>query len=193
MTEKELTQILDAGRISMAKRDELVEAIIKSPRSIELTGHLLHLVFEEDKTDLWQSSWVFDNVMRKKLSLLFPHIDAFCTSLSSLKSESVIRPMAHTCELLILKYFKKKDPSVINSLKTKHLEEIAEACFDWLIGQHKVASKVFAMTSLFYLGEKLEWIRPELKLVIEQQIAEGTAGFKSRGSKTLALLTNLGV
>lgn len=193
MTKKELTQILDAGRISMARRDEVVTAITQSQKSIELTGHLLQLVFEEDKTDLWQSSWVFDNVMRKDLSLLLPHIDAFCTSLSSLKSQSVIRPMAHTCELLILKYFKKKDPSIVQTLKTNHLEQITEVCFDWLIGPHKVASKVFAMTCLFYLGEKFDWIRPELKSVIEQQISGGTAGFKSRGSKTLALLNNLGV
>lgn len=193
MTKKELTHIFEAGRISMARRDTIVTAIRQSAESIELTGHLLNLVFEEDKTDQWQSSWVFDNLMRKKLSLIFPHIDVFCSSLACLKSESVIRPMAHTCELLILKYFKKKDPPVLQILNNSHLAQISEACFDWLIGQHKVASKVFAMTCLFYLGSTFEWIRPELKLVIEQQIAEGSAGFKSRGSKTLALLNNLGV
>ena len=104
----------------------------------------------------------------------------------------MVAMVAHTCELLTLKYFKKRDPKFIESLKTQHLEQIAEASFDWLIGEHKVASKVFAMTSLFYLGEKFDWIRPELKSVIEQQIHDGTAGFKSRGSKTLTLLQDLG-
>ena len=192
MTKEGLTKALEAGRISMTTRDELVTSITKSSSAVDLTGHLLQLVFEEDKTDLWQSSWVFDNVMRKNLSLLLPHIDLFCGKLASLKSESVLRPMAHTCELLVLHYFVKKNPEYLKSLKISNLEKIAEVCFDWLIGEHKVASKVFAMTSLFHLGSKFDWIRPELKSVIEQQIHQGTAGFKSRGSKTLKLLTDLG-
>lgn len=192
MTKVELTKALESGRISTPRRDEIVNDILQSTNAVALTGHLLQLVFEEDKTDLWQSSWVFDNVMRKRLSLLLPHIEIFCSSLTSLHSESVIRPMAHTCESLVLQYFKKRDVKVIQTLDTLHLEKIAEACFDWLIGEYKVASKVFAMTSLFYLGEKFDWIRPELKQVIEQQIANGSAGFKSRGSKTLVLLKNLG-
>ena len=65
-------------------------------------------------------------------------------------------------------------------------------CFDWLIEEHKVATKVFAMTSLFYLGEKYAWIRPELRSVIELQMPTATAGFKNRGGKILLGLKNLG-
>ena len=192
MTKANLNNILGTGRISMARRDELVKGIITSSASIDLTGHLLQLVFQEDDTDLWQSSWVFDNVMRKDLSLLLPHITIFCNRLGSLKSESVIRPMAHICELLTMQYFVKENPKFRQQLTVAHLEQIAEACFDWLIGEHKVASKVFAMTSLFYLGSSFDWIRPELKSVIEQQLHQGSAGFKSRGKKTIKLLTDLG-
>lgn len=189
VTKDDLNLRLNTGRISKDERDELAGEVLKNP---QLTGPLLKLVFEEDKTGLWHCSWVFDTVMRKNLSLLLPHLDTFVNGLEFLKSESVIRPMSHTCELLILRFFEKKDSLFTEHLKPNYLEKITEVCFDWLIGPHKVASKAFAMTCLFYLGEQFDWVRPELKSVLEQQISKGTAGFKSRGSKTLDLLSKLG-
>lgn len=189
MTKEEFSKYLNQGRIFMDERDRLVTIVLDNP---ELTCHLLDLVLEEDNTEFWHCSWVFDNVMRKNLLLLLPCLDSFCNNLTNLKSESVLRPMAHICELLTLGYFKQKKPELENHITNHHLEQITESCFDWLIGNHKVATKVFAMTSLFYLGEKFDWIRPELKSVLEQQIHEGSAGFKSRGSKTLEKLKKLG-
>ncbi|GGG47385.1 hypothetical protein GCM10011414_16350 [Croceivirga lutea] len=189
MTKQEFSKHLSQGRIFMNERDRLVTVVLNNPN---LTCHLLDLVLAEDKTEYWHCSWVFDNVMRKNLILLLPCLDTFSNNLKSLTSESVLRPMAHICELLTLGYFKHKNPELRAHLTNNHLEKITESCFDWLIGNHKVATKVFAMTSLFYLGEKYDWIRPELKSVLEQQIHDGSAGFKSRGSKTLEKLKKLG-
>lgn len=189
MTVKELLARLNSGRICMDERDAIVDDILQSP---ELLRPLIQLVFKEDNTENWHCSWVFDNVMRRNLSLLIPHLDVFCEGLNTLKSESVIRPMAHTCELLAIAYYVKMNKSFREGLNNRHLELITESCFDWLIGKHKVASKVFAMASLFYLGSTFDWVRPELKSVLEQQITEGSAGFKSRGSKTLEKLKKLG-
>ncbi|MEN1786069.1 MAG: hypothetical protein AAGF77_13140 [Bacteroidota bacterium] len=73
-----------------------------------------------------------------------------------------------------------------------HLEGIATVCFDWFIGEYKVATKVFAMTSLFYLGATFDWIRPELKAILTEKIAYGSAGFQNRGAKILEKLRHLG-
>ncbi|MGB3152866.1 MAG: adenylosuccinate lyase, partial [Maribacter sp.] len=60
------------------------------------------------------------------------------------------------------------------------------ACFDWLIGNHKVAAKAYSMTCLLFLGRKFDWIHPELKLVLEQNYASGSAAYKARARMTLA-------
>ena len=165
MTEIELKKRLNSGRISMMERDELVDEILSNPK---LTGPLLGMVHDEDNTENWWCSWVFDHVMRKHLRLILPHIDTFCNGLRTLKSESVIRPMAHTCELLALAIYRKKQPLFVEKVSMAHREELTERCFDWLIEPHKMAPKVFAMTALLYLGEDFDWVRPELKLFLEK-------------------------
>ncbi len=189
MTEQQLHIALNSGRLSKEKINRLVGQLSLHP---ELTGSLLQEVFDQDKTDSFNASWVFDHLMRKKLDYLLPHLEKFSIGLLELQSESIIRPMAHVCELLMEAYFKKKDPIFIKHMTPEQLERIMTVCFDWLIGDHKVAAKVFAMSSLFYLGSKYDWVHPELKMVLEQQIHEGTAGFKSRGGKTLMALEKLG-
>lgn len=190
MTAQELRAQLNSGRLNKSKIEALVKQLAQYP---ELVGTLLEEVFKEDAVgETFNASWVFDNVMRKNLSFLLPFLGEFINGLPNLKFESCLRPMAHVVELLNEAYFKKQNPLFLKKINAEHQEVMVTTCFDWLIGEHKVATKVFAMTSLFYLGEKFDWVRPELKSVIEQQIHNGTAGFKSRGGKTLKLLTDLG-
>ncbi|PWL38573.1 adenylosuccinate lyase [Flagellimonas aquimarina] len=189
MTKKQLYTILNSGRLSKEKINQLVPQLARHP---ELTEPLLIEVFAQDKTDSFNASWVFDNVMRKKLIYLVPHFETFTLGLKELTSESNIRPMAHICELTMEAYFKKKDISFREHITEEQLERVMTVCFDWLIGEHKVAAKVFAMTSLYYLGMKFDWVHPELKLILEQTAHEGTAGYKFRCRKTLENLKKLG-
>lgn len=189
MTEEQLHLTLNSGRLSKNQISALVEKLELHP---ELTGRLLQEVFEQDPTDSFNASWVFDHLMRKKLVHLLPYLDEFTGGLSKLTNESDIRPMAHVCELLCQAYFKRKDETIVKNMTAEHLEKIMTACFDWFIGEHKVAAKVFAMSSLFYLGTKFDWIHPELKMILEDTIAQGTAGYKNRAKKTLDKLSVLG-
>ena len=190
MTPKELRAHLNTHRLNKVRIDELVQALSYRP---ELTSPLLEEVFAQDALgDSFNASWVFDHLMRKKLDFLLPHVNRFVEGTAKLKTESCMRPMAHVLELLNERYFKKEDPKYIEVITPQLQEQMVTICFDWLIENHKVATKVFAMTSLFYLGEKYPWVHPELASVLELQIAEGTAGFKNRGGKILNQLKNLG-
>jgi len=190
MTPTALQQRLNAGRLNKGQIEELVQDLTQYP---ELLETLLSEVFAQDFTGVsFNASWVFDHLMRKKLEYLLPHIDLFIEGSSALKTESCMRPMAHVMELLNEAYFHKRDTRYSNAISPNHQEQMITICFDWLIGNHKVATKVFAMTSLYLLGEKHDWVRPELKSIIERQIPQGTAGFRSRGGKILANLKNLG-
>lgn len=188
MTEKELHMTLNSGRLSRGKVDDLVHELEKRP---ELTKTLFDEVFVGDREGTFNASWTFDHLMRKKLEYLLPFFDDFANRLAELRTESCIRPMAHVCEMACTAYFKKKDPIFTQHITDKSLEQMVAACFDWLIGPMNMAPKVFSMTSLFYLGQKFDWVHPELKQVLQDTYADGTPGYRSRAKKTLDKLARL--
>ncbi len=158
----------------------------------ELVGQLIQEVLQQDVSDSFNASWTLDHLMRKRLEYLLPFMDKFTSSLAQLKDESNIRPMAHICQMLCEAYYKQKDEAFTRNVSPEQLESIMTVCFDWFIGPHKVAAKVFAMSSLYYLGLQFSWVHPELKMILEETIGQGTAGYKNRAKKTLDKLVQLG-
>ena len=88
----------------------------------------------------------------------------------------------------MLDYYSKKETKSKEVLSEHQLERIATICFDWLIGPHNVAPKAHSMTCLYLLGRDFEWIHPELKMVIEQNYASGSAAYKARARMVLSKL-----
>ena len=185
MTEQQLRTRLNSKRLSKLEINQLVVQLLEFP---ELTACLLQEICIEDKEGTFNASWVFDHLMRKKLSYLLPYFDEFAQGLGGLQSESCIRPMAHVCQLVCEAYFEQKNTLFQKHINATQLELMLTSCFDWLIGEHKAAAKVFAMTSLYHLGTKYDWVHPELKLVLEDTISSGSAGYKNRAKKTLDML-----
>lgn len=67
--------------------------------------------------------------------------------------------------------------------------EIMDICFRFLESPTEaLAVKVFSMSVLGNLAALYPDIKPELKLVIEEQLPHQTAGFKSRAKKVLKML-----
>lgn len=190
MTKEQLHIAIHSGRISKSQIDGLVIQLEKQP---QLAQVLFHEVLLEDKEGTFNASWTFDHLMRKKLIYILPFFEDFVNGLPQLSTESCIRPIAHVCEMICEAYFKKKKNEFVQSITDEQLEKIMTTCFDWLIGPMNIAPKVFAMTSLYYLGLKFDWVHPELKLVLEESYASGTTGYKNRAKKTLDKLAKLGV
>ena len=68
----------------------------------------------------------------------------------------------------------------------EYLGELADCCFEFLASnQEPIAIKVFSMTVLANIVEKYPELKNELKLLIEDQLPYGSAGFKNRGKKIL--------
>ena len=102
----------------------------------------------------------------------------------SVKEESAIRPVAKVCEILLKYHFSKK--------KGKHpiftreqLEKCTETCFDWLLGDHKVAAKVFSMSCLYYTGLEIPWVHGELEVILQQHYKGGSAAYQARARDVL--------
>jgi hypothetical protein len=70
------------------------------------------------------------------------------------------------------------------------LGKVTTVCFDLLASQHEtVAVKVFSMTVLANIAKQEPNLKNEIRLMIEQQIPWGSAGFKSRGNRVLKMLS----
>jgi hypothetical protein len=71
-------------------------------------------------------------------------------------------------------------------LPEKYHGEIMDRCFTYLeTPKEPLAVKCFSMTVLSNLAKNYPGIKPELKLIIEDQLPHQSAGFKSRAKKVL--------
>lgn len=181
----ELEQLLTYTDAARKNRLQAALWVLKHPETFE---ELLQFAFKNDPEISHKANWVLEFVCLEKLELLFPHLDYFFEKLPSVKEDSSVRPLAHICELLCIQYYKEKESAFQKYFSEKHKETLIEVCFDWLITQQKVACEVRAMTCLYELGTEKDWIHPELKTVLEQNIHSSSAGYKSRGRKILQKL-----
>lgn len=162
----------------------MADQILVSP---DLFLPLLELALEIHSDLGSRACWIIEFTFKKKPEILYPHLDLFTRGIGNLKKESSIRPMAKICELLILAHYKGEDNTKVH-LSPLQRERITAACFDWLISAEKVAPKAYSMQTLALLGQEIEWILPELKAVLEQGYASGSAGYKARARRILKKL-----
>jgi len=146
---------------------------------------LLELTFDETNEASVKVSWVLDFVSREKLSWFYPHLDFFTENISKVKHDSIVRPVARICELLAKAYNSKKDLEIQNFLTKNHIDKIVETGFDWMISEQKVAVKAYTMETLFFFGKEIDWVHNELKLILVQEIPNGSPAYKARAKKIL--------
>lgn len=185
MTKETLYDSLNYVNHSREKRSEMAQLILQNP---DLVRPLLQIAFDVDDPISSRACWVMEFTAKEHLDYLLSHIDTFVENIHRVHQDSAVRPIAKICEFLTLAYFSKTSNPVQQTLTVSHLEKIASSCFDWLIGEHKVAAQAYSMTSLLLLGLKFDWIHPELKMVLEQNYPSGSAAYKARARHTLAKL-----
>jgi len=164
---------------------EMSNLVLNDPSSI---ATLMQIAFQVDDPISCKACWILEFTAKKKLAMLFPCIDIFTANIGSVHLDPAVRPIAKICEVLMKSYFQVKDRETREALRENHLESVTSACFDWLIGDHKVAAKAYSMTSLLLLGREFNWIHPELRMILEQNYQNGSAAYKARARMTLAKL-----
>lgn len=131
-----------------------------------------------------KACWILEFVCYEKLEWMQEHLDIFCTNIKNLNDESAIRPIAKICQLLVSSHYKNEKVQ----LSENQLQEIIESCFDWLINDTKVASKVYAMQTLYILGNQYDWIFPELKTIIIKDYPTHSLAYKVTAREILKKL-----
>lgn len=183
MNYEQLYKAFDRVDHSLAKRTEISDLIMERPKNI---GTLMQIAFQIDDPISPKAGWVLEYIAKDHINLLLPYMDKFTKHAGTVHRDSAIRPMAKICEYLMKSYFGSEDVVTRNTLTTEHLLKITTLCFDWLIGEHKVAAKAYSMTSLLLLGRKFDWIWPELRMILEQNYQNGSAAYRARARMTLA-------
>ncbi|SNR43376.1 hypothetical protein SAMN04488009_1676 [Maribacter sedimenticola] len=185
MTKEMLCNALNYINASREKRGEMAATILSQPSLIPL----LIEIMKDDKAPLSaKASWVLEFVAKDDIHHIFHNIQPFKDALPYLSLESSIRPASKICELLVSYHY--GDGPKYKLTKTE-LNTIAEVAFDWLIGEHKVATKAYAMTTLFSLGKSIDWIHPELEQILKLNFEYGSAAYKARARMTLKAIEKL--
>lgn len=155
-------------------REKIRDFVLKRP---EIFPALLEMAFDVDYKYHFKACWIIELVADARLEWMQNHLDLFCNSLPCLKDESGIRPIAKAVMMIVNAHFSKKTNRI--TLSENQLEKLAEACFDWLISNTKVAAKAYAIRTLYVLGKKYDWIHPELKIILEKDYQSHSAAYKA--------------
>ncbi len=177
----DLTNILEG--IKNAKRIYRDNAAFHILTNRELLPVLIDKVYDVDDPMHIKAAWVLELVYLEDGSLLDPYIHEFIKGMPRLKHESALRPVSKVCSLWSKHYFSNRPSNI--TLSQNEVELIISCNFDWLIGEHKVATQVFAMDTLKFWMSEQNWIQQELKSILQKNTNTGTSGYRAHARKLL--------
>jgi len=137
---------------------------------------LMKCFLANDYTLAQRAAWSVSWAARKKPEMIKPHIKSLVAQLGRTDVHpAVIRNSVRVLEAIEI-------PKVFHG-------EVMNACFGFIeTPSTPVAIKAFSLTTLFNLTKIYSEIKTELKMIIENNMDNETAAFKSRGKKILKAL-----
>ncbi|MCE7991785.1 MAG: hypothetical protein HEP71_07390 [Roseivirga sp.] len=137
---------------------------------------LMKLFLYDEYRVIQRAAWVVGDVSRLHPEIVMPYLPEMV--------ENLKKPDIHDAS-------KRNTLRFLQEIEVPeaHWGDLAELCFNYLTSiEEPVAIKVFSMTVLLGIVKKVPELKDELKYAIEDQLPYGSAGFKSRGKKTLKVL-----
>lgn len=158
-------------------RDYHANLVFEDPGLLE---DLIAIAFDAKDPNHYKACWILELVLEKNTGWLAPYIDRLCETLPLFAHDGAVRSISKICWFAATQHVKTK-----NFLSEIQLKNITESCFDWLIGETKVASKAYAMRALFETGKLQQWVYPELKSILEMGYAAHSAAYKAASKELL--------
>lgn len=137
---------------------------------------LMKLFLYDEYRVIQRAAWVVGDVSRLHPEIVMPYLPEMVENLKKpdLQDASKRNTLRFLQEI---------------EVPEEHWGDLAELCFNFLTSiEEAVAIKVFSMTVLLGIVKNVPELKDELKYAIEDQLPYGSAGFKSRGKKTLKAL-----
>jgi len=156
-------------------KDLLVGEVIKSQSHFDT---LLQLSLHEKDPLAWRASWVLDGSDERKPGMARKHISEVVQALPALESKGSLRSLLR----MLSRYeIPEEDQGLLIDL-----------CFSCLVSeQYPVAVKAHAMLIIYNHVLLYPELKDEFIAVIEDQTANNSVGFKSRGRNLIKQLEKL--
>ncbi|SFU39257.1 hypothetical protein SAMN05216480_102200 [Pustulibacterium marinum] len=179
-----LKEELEKATRQEARKFRFERDIVKSR---PLQRELIQLCFDDDQEMSVKACWLFESVYLHRVRI-FPYIfPTLVENVHRLKHDSAKRPM-----LRVLYNFLERTRFPIafgypfrSIITPEKKEKIIEVCFDWLIGNEKVAIKAYAMRILELIGKDSDWVYPELTLILQENMEKHSAAYKAAAKDVL--------
>ncbi len=156
-------------------RDLLMGEVIKSESHFRA---LLQLTLHEKDPIAWRACWVLDGSDEIKPGLARKHIGTIVKALPDLESLGALRSLLR----MLSRY----------EIPEKYQGLLIDLCFSYLVSElYPVAVKVHAMQIIYQHVLIYPELKDELMAVIEDQIANNSVGFKSRGRRLIKQMEKL--
>ena len=141
-------------------------------------NELMHYFFSDNTFLSHKASMVVGLCVLINSYLLDPYIEKMIQCLKHQVNDALTRNILRTFQFV--------------ALPEKYWGEVWEIGYQYLTSPKKpIAIRVFAMTVLVNICKHLPELKQELQIAIEDQLPFGSAGFVSRGKKSLNILKRL--
>ncbi|MGW8123525.1 hypothetical protein ACV07N_12770 [Roseivirga echinicomitans] len=156
---------------------ELIVAYIGNEQ--ERFDTLMNLFLHDEYRVCQRAAWVVSEVAKLQPEIFTPYLAVIIKNLRTEGlSDSVKRNSLKVLQGLVI-------PKSLWG-------EAADICFGYLASKSEaIAVKCFSMTVLLNITYKVPELKGELQILIEDQMPYGSAGFKSRGKRTLKALQEI--
>lgn len=129
-------------------------------------------LYDESLRVTQRSAWILSHVSDHHPPLLKPHIKKLWINLQKPQSDAIKRNTLRVFQDFPI-------PKSVQGIA-------ATICFDYLADPNEaIAIHVFAMSVLFNIGKEEPDLLPELKMMIEEMLPNGSPGIRSRGNRIL--------
>ena len=159
-------------------RDELSGMVVNNPA---LFPKLIAVALDVTDKNHHKACWILELVLEREISRLKDFLPQFCCTLPLYKHEGAIRSISKICLFSVQNHLKQRS----GFLSSDELQQITEACFDWLITDAKVATKAYAMRALYLIGKSHDWIYPELEVILTQGFPQHSPAYKAAAKEIL--------
>jgi hypothetical protein len=155
-------------------RNGIRDFVLENPN---LLPDLIQFATDLTNKNHYKAVWIVEMLTEHYPIALVPFINKICETMAHYKHESAIRGMSRVAYFL--------STSKIISLTKTQKEKLIEVCLDWLIGNAKVAPKAYAMYALCHYAEQEDWIKEELRNIIDKDYLSQSAGYKAAAREVL--------
>lgn len=140
---------------------------------------LMELFLNNESRVAQRAAWVVGEVSKKHPDLVNKHLEKMVSNLRKKNLHDAIK--RNTVRVL-------QEIAIPETL----WGETADVCFGLLVSKNEpIAVKCFSMTVLLNIVKYVPELKEELKIIIEDQMPYASAGFQSRGKKTLKALEKI--